>query len=73
MDLDTPLTEVAHYLGREAADALLWQTPMVQDFVLRLVRIYIIDLEEKDDRLDPITLSTNLHQLVMHVLGKEEE
>lgn len=55
MELDTPLTEVAHFLTPEMAEQLLWETPDIQVRILELVRSYIIALEQHLV-VDPITL-----------------
>lgn len=73
MSPDTPLAEVAHYLGQETAALLLERAPGVQNATLRIVRAYITFLEEKDVHLDPITLTDKLHRIVVLILGGERE
>lgn len=63
MHPETPLPEVAAYLGQATANLLLRETIQVQMAVLTALRSYII-LIEAEGVLDPIALQDKLHKFV---------
>lgn len=56
----TPLTEVARYLPREAAQLLMSEPADIQMAVLEVVRAALVVWDETGKQLDPISLDTAL-------------
>lgn len=63
MSPDTPLHEVAHYLGQATANQMLRETIEVQMAVLTAVRSYVV-LLETEGVMNPIELQERLHRFV---------
>lgn len=65
MTPETPLAEVAKFLEPHTAELLVYMHPEAQTLVLQIVRHTMIEWEQSDTCLDPITLGTKLHDLVV--------
>jgi len=71
-DRNTPLPTIAHLLGRASAERILKEPYEHQEIYLRSIRSFLVTIEEDGIILDPITLETKLHQLVLRLVGDEE-
>lgn len=69
MNLETELAEVVTYLPRDAAIMLEFQPANRQSAILKCVRRVLVDLEQSEVVLDPISLGTVLTSLVRELLG----
>lgn len=69
MNIETPLTEVAHMLPKEAAVVLMNLDVATQQLVLTLTRNVIVAWEQSGVDLDPITFSMVITPVVATLAG----
>lgn len=66
---DTPLVEVVSFLEARTAQLLVDLPYDQMEIALHAVRHFLMVVESKGVTLDPITLGTELHQLVEGLVG----